>query len=93
MQEKGSSFGPGNLTCSDLHLYRKDDEFVLAGGVGLDPDEGCVVVSVPWREAGPHHTLSLKWGNFLQNQKNRYTKLNSSKHYELNAKYPDNKNN
>lgn len=35
------------LTCSDLHLYRKDDELVLIGGIGLDPDEGCVVVSIP----------------------------------------------
>lgn len=45
--KKTSSSDPGILTCSDLHLYRKNDELVLVGGVGLDPDEGCVVVSVP----------------------------------------------
>lgn len=45
--KKGSSFKPGILTCSDLHLYRKDDELVLVGGIGLDPNEGCVIVSIP----------------------------------------------
>lgn len=68
-----SSFDSGVLTCSDLHLYRKYDELILVGGVGLDPDEGCVVVRIPWREAGSHHTLGLKWGNFLQKKKKKKT--------------------
>lgn len=42
-----SSFDSDILTCGDLHLDRKDDELILVRGVGLDSDEGCVIVSIP----------------------------------------------
>lgn len=61
--------GAGGRTRGDLHLHWEDDELVLVGGVGFDPDESRVVVHVPGREAGSHHPLRLERRNLLENRK------------------------